>query len=310
MVSISNSFSIVIPTYNRADFIGLALKSVLNQTFQNFEVIIIDNNSTDDTLEVIKGFNDNRINVFNINNNGVIGTSRNKGIKIAKGDWIAFLDSDDLWYPDRLKIIKKHIHNNPSYDVISTNEYMVDKNSKILSNLMYGPIEKNQYQSLLLYGNRLSPSATVVRKDFLIKESILFSESKDLITVEDYDFWLRLSLKKAKFFFIPSFQGEYLVHETNLSSFMKLHKANLSNLYRDHIFNIQNFEKDRNLLWFKIKYSSIFLDELRYLITEKRLNNILNLTSSFIKSPFFILKIITKKIYFKSINILRTIIYN
>ena len=87
--------SIVIPTYNHGNYIGKAIKSLINQTYQNWEAIIIDNQSSDQTYEEIKNYSDSRIKYFEINNNGVIAKSRNYGISISKGDWIAFLDSDD-----------------------------------------------------------------------------------------------------------------------------------------------------------------------------------------------------------------------
>ena len=83
---------------------GKALESVINQTFKNWEAIVIDNNSTDDTNKVVNEINDPRVKYLKINNNGVIARSRNLGIKFAKGDWIAFLDSDDWWSKEKLEI--------------------------------------------------------------------------------------------------------------------------------------------------------------------------------------------------------------
>ena len=87
--------SIVIPTYNHANYLSKALQSVLDQTYKNWEAIVIDNHSTDDTNEVINRYVDPRIKYLKIHNCGVIAKSRNVGIQTAKGEWIAFLDSDD-----------------------------------------------------------------------------------------------------------------------------------------------------------------------------------------------------------------------
>ncbi len=92
--------SVVIPTYNHARFLGRALQSVMDQTYKNWEVIIIDNHSQDNTDEIVEAFKDPRITLLKIHNNGVIAASRNMGIRAAKGEWIAFLDSDDHWYPN------------------------------------------------------------------------------------------------------------------------------------------------------------------------------------------------------------------
>ena len=198
-------FSVVIPTYNHAHFIGRAIQSVLNQSYTNWEILVIDNNSIDNTEYVINSFNDNRIKLLKINNYGIIAASRNKGILNSKGDWVAFLDSDDLWYPQKLQKIVENIEINQDYHVFSVDEYMVYENSKKKKELKYGPYKKdNYYKFLILNGNKLSPSATVVRKDILLKKNILFNENKEFITVEDYDFWLQIAYNGFKFKFIKT----------------------------------------------------------------------------------------------------------
>ncbi|HKK53946.1 MAG TPA: glycosyltransferase family A protein [Patescibacteria group bacterium] len=97
--------SVIIPTYNRANFLPRAIKSVLNQTFKDFELIIVDDGSTDNTKEVINNYlkNDDRIKYIYQQNSGGPPKPKNTGIKIAKGEYIAFLDSDDEWFKDKLK---------------------------------------------------------------------------------------------------------------------------------------------------------------------------------------------------------------
>ena len=95
-------FSVVIPTYNHAEFLETALKSVLDQTFRDFEVIVVNNYSTDDTLSVIERLGDPRVQVINFRNHGVIGASRNVGIKASQAPYVAFLDSDDTWEVSKL----------------------------------------------------------------------------------------------------------------------------------------------------------------------------------------------------------------
>lgn len=96
--------SIVMPSYNTAEFIGSSIKSVLNQTYTNWELLIVDDCSTDNTDDVVKPFlEDSRIKYFKNERNSGAAVSRNRALREAKGRWIAFLDSDDLWYPDKLK---------------------------------------------------------------------------------------------------------------------------------------------------------------------------------------------------------------
>ncbi len=94
--------SIIIPNYNKEEFLSICIQSVLNQTYKNFEIIIIDNFSSDRSLDVIKKFIDARINLFQFQNNGIIAASRNFGIKKSNGKYLAFLDSDDYWMKDKL----------------------------------------------------------------------------------------------------------------------------------------------------------------------------------------------------------------
>jgi glycosyltransferase involved in cell wall biosynthesis len=117
--------SVVIPTYNHAHFLRFALQSVIEQTYQNWEIIIIDNHSSDNTDEVLKQFDFYNLRIFKINNNGIIGVSRNVGIKAAKGDWIAFLDSDDIWYKEKLKKSVDAILDNPNINVICTDIVLI-----------------------------------------------------------------------------------------------------------------------------------------------------------------------------------------
>lgn len=96
--------SVIIPTYNRAHLVARAIQSVLNQTYQDFEIIIVDDASTDNTEEVVKSFNDKRVGYMQLNeNSGTSAVPRNTAIKTARGKYIAFQDSDDEWLPEKLK---------------------------------------------------------------------------------------------------------------------------------------------------------------------------------------------------------------
>ena len=164
-------FSVIIPTYNQRDFLKKAIESVLNQSFKSFEIIIIDNFSTDGTEKLLKSFK-KKIIYKKIRNHGVIAKSRNRGIKLSKGKWISFLDSDDLWTKDKLKENYKIIQKK-KINVICNNEFIVDetKTKKVWS---YGPFEENFYSKLLIFGNRNSTSASSVEKNFLKKKKIFF----------------------------------------------------------------------------------------------------------------------------------------
>ena len=120
-------FSVIIPTYNQCDLLKKAIQSVEKQTFTNYEVIVVDNNSSDGTREFLEK-NKNEI-YKKINNNGVIAKSRNLGIKLAKGQWISFLNSDDTWFENKLaKTFDKIKEGN--FDVICNDEWIIDSSNK------------------------------------------------------------------------------------------------------------------------------------------------------------------------------------
>ena len=177
-------FSVIITNYNHEKYIGKCIASVLNQTFKNFELIIVENNSSDNSLRIIKSFKDKRIKIFKIKNRGIIAKSRNLGIKKSKSRWIAFLDSDDFWFKNKLQTVQKRILENKNNHVYSHNErykFTKIRNYK-RSNLneKFNLNKKNFYQELILTGNKLSLSATVVDRNFL-KKMIFFLEKKKIL---------------------------------------------------------------------------------------------------------------------------------
>jgi len=255
MVDIETSplISVVIPTYNDAYYLQRCLLSVIDQSYNNWEIIIIDNNSTDNTDEVIASFDSIKIKTIKIFNHGVIAASRNLGIRSARGDWIAFLDSDDFWYLDKLKVSIEAVNANIDTDIFCSNELVFDEATSVSSKLVHGTKSKNLYSSLLVNGNCLSPSAVLINRKILLDKQIMFSENREYIMSEDYDFWLRLAKAGAKFQFIDSILGQYTLHSKNATNRFVLFQKNTLNVVKDHVFNIQDFCIDKNKLWRKVK---------------------------------------------------------
>ena len=213
--------SIVIPTYNHAKFIGKALESVIDQTYKNWEVIVIDNNSTDDTDKVINQYNDPRIKYLKINNDGVIAKSRNLGIKEAKGDWIAFLDSDDWWTKDKLEVCFSKITKDVDF-IYHAHEYVNKSKSFFKKKIIKGrqlkkPILNDLLIGTITKGSQISNSSVIVRKNILIKIGGL-NENKILVGSDDYDTWLRIAQITDQFLYINKKLSYYLVHDANTSS--------------------------------------------------------------------------------------------
>ena len=230
--------SIVIPTYNHAPMLQRALATVIEQTYQNWNAIVVNNYSTDNTLEVVASFNDPRIQCVNFRNNGVIGASRNEGIALATGKYVAFLDSDDTWFPTKLEKCVEILESGS--DLVCHAEYWIDESRK--SRLVaYGPSEAATHHNLIYKGNRISTSATVVRAT-LLKEVNGFDVSPELISTEDYDLWIRLAAKSDKFAFISEPLGEYHRHDNNVSANIEKHLASELALLAKHFSANTRFE--------------------------------------------------------------------
>lgn len=207
--------SVVIPTYNQAHFLKEALVSVQNQTNNNWEVIVINNYSDDNTEEIVENFCDSRIRLVNFKNNGVIAASRNLGIKLARGEFVAFLDSDDSWDPEKLeRCIEKLLS---GYDLVCHGVVFQWDNGK-KKNVVCHSDKLASYDALLYRGNRFLTSATVVRKDILMQVDC-FNEDPQYVTVEDYDLWLRVTkVAKQKVGYIQQLLGVYRIHQNNASN--------------------------------------------------------------------------------------------
>ena len=244
-------FSVIIPTFNRAEFLKKAIESVYNQTFKNFELIVIDSYSTDKTDQIIQEFEN--IIYKKINKKGNISASRNLGIKSSKGKWIAFLDSDDIWSKDKLQFVFDVIKKNNS-NVYCNSEWIINNNQKSRNKIWhYGPYRKNFYESLLRYGNRLSTSATVVEKDFLIKNNLNFNETGDFNLNEDFDFFLNLARLKANFKFIYFPLGTHVFNATSvMSKNVQKRKEDLLKVLELHTYKLQNFSQNKDDLWHDI----------------------------------------------------------
>lgn len=179
-------FSLIIPTYNRAGFISRTIESVLAQTYSNFEIIVVDDGSTDNTEQVVKTFADSRI-MYLWQDNAERAAARNAGVKLAKGTYVTFLDSDDLLYPHHLaeayRLVEKL--NNPSFFHLA---YEVkDNQGKVLSRNHY----KGDLNRQLLKGNLLSCMGVFVKRNIVLTNP--FNETRLLSGSEDWELWMRLA---------------------------------------------------------------------------------------------------------------------
>lgn len=210
-------FSIIIPTYNRADFIAKTIQSVLNQTYTNFEIIVVDDGSTDNTQEIVEAINDNRIHYFR-KENAERGAARNFGTKKAIGDYINFFDSDDLAYENHLDTAYQFIEKNNYPPVFAFHYDIKNINNQILR---VGTPFKNINQQLI-HGNLLSCNGVFVKKEIALKHP--FSELRELSASEDYLLWLQLA---ARYPFSYSNQKTSIIMEHDMRSVLSIKKDSL-----------------------------------------------------------------------------------
>jgi glycosyltransferase involved in cell wall biosynthesis len=190
--------SVVIPTYNRAPELARALDSVRRQTFPQWEALVVDNHSQDDTIRVVESLADARICLLSIRNEGVIAASRNMGIRHAKGRYVAFLDSDDAWHPEKLVQSLNRLEH--GHDVVYHDMDIWMKGWAPMAQKVYKTrlLSNPVFRDLLVNGNGLPTSSVVVRRELLEKANG-FREDTGIIAGEDYDLWLRLSLLTERF---------------------------------------------------------------------------------------------------------------
>ena len=285
--------SIIIPTYNHASYLDRALRCVLDQTYENWEAIIIDNYSTDNTQEIISKYKDKRIKYLKIRNNGIIAKSRNKGILASKGNWIAFLDSDDWWIPRKLELCMKYINNN---DLIYHDLQIKYSNRRNLLNRIVKTrkLKKPILIDLLVNGNAICNSSVIVKKQILQKIGLI-DESHDLVACEDYNAWIRISSLTDKFLYLPEKLGYYFIHSQNVS------KKNISTSIRKATVEFLSLLNKEQRLKFNanIKYSSARFNYLNNNYAKARGDLIFVLKKGFfhlrLRAIYMLLMMILKK---------------
>jgi glycosyltransferase involved in cell wall biosynthesis len=208
--------SVIIPTYNRSALLSKTIRSVLSQTFQDYEIIVVNNSSTDDSVEMIRSLKDPRIRVFEISNGGVIAKSRNLGLRNAQGKYIAFLDDDDMWVPEKLEKQAAYLDKHLEYQMVYSEVWRIDEND-VRKELM--PVNRKTKEGdlseELLKGNFIPQLTVMIRRELLETVGFL-NEDPGLRTIEDYEYWLRAGLR-YKIGFINEPLGLYRVHSSGMS---------------------------------------------------------------------------------------------
>lgn len=224
--------SIIMPSYNTAKYIAESIKSVQAQTYKNWELLIVDDCSSDDTDDVVQPFlSDERIKYLKNEKNSGAALTRNKALREAKGKWIAFLDSDDLWHPNKLeKQIEFMVKNDFKF---SYTDYKIRLNGVWLPYVYYGPDVVTEFKMK----NYCYFSTITVMYD---RNSIGLIQIEDIKKNNDYAMWLKI-IKKSPCYRLPLCLAYYVKHEGSISSGSKL------KLVKHHF-----------IMWRKAEHKSVF----------------------------------------------------
>lgn len=234
--------SVIMPTYNHGHLIGRCLKSVLDQTFTDWEAIVVNNFSEDNTVEVVNGFDDRRISLVNFSNYGVIARSRNNGIERAKGQYIAFLDSDDWWYPEKLEVVTKYLTNS---DVVYHDlDIYTHGSKKNIRKIKGRHLKKPVFVDLMRNGNALANSSVVIRKAIIDKVGGV-CEKDSLVATEDFDLWLKIARNTDNFTYIPRSLGAYWVGGGNVTEASEKGIGKVRAVYRVHLEFLSRDDRDQ-----------------------------------------------------------------
>jgi glycosyltransferase involved in cell wall biosynthesis len=210
--------SILVLTYNRKVFLHETIESILNQTYKNFEIIIVDNFSNYDFLSYMNSFKDDRIKPFQNKNNGVIVVNRNYGLTKAQGEYIAVCDDDDLWIPQKLEKQVNYLNYNHDIAALGCQYSCINENGNPL-NEMHWPVGfKNNIFSLITGFSPVGHPGVLIRKKVLNKVGNYDSRYPP---AEDYELWLRLVVNGYKLDNLDEFLIKYRIHQSQTSTLQR-----------------------------------------------------------------------------------------
>lgn len=232
----SSKVSVIIPVYNKEKYIEQCLKSVINQTYTNLEIIIVDDASTDLSLEIVKRIQDNRIKIIELKENVGAGIARNKGIEVANGDYICFLDVDDYWILDKIERQVKFMKENNYTFIYGGYDYLKNgkrKKAKVPKSMNYNQLLKN---------HAIFTSTVMLNMEHLKKEDIYMPNLK---CGEEYATWWNILKKGVIAYSITDTIAIYRVGEKSLSS--NKFKATKRTW---HLFKLENLSLIKRIFYF------------------------------------------------------------
>ncbi|MCH7972556.1 MAG: glycosyltransferase family 2 protein [Bacteroidetes bacterium] len=258
--------SVVIPSYNSSEFIRETIESVLNQTYKNFEIIVVDDESSDNTVSILKDLSNKnkRINYYQISHNGRPSVPRNYGVEKSNGKFVAFLDADDIWVENKLKKQISEFEKHPDYILVYSMSVTFGEANLFSPYYEVLPLLHKvckRKQELLNMGNSITCSTVLINKEHFQKVGG-FDEDPNL-QIEDYDLWIRLS-ELGHFGFVSRIHTYYRVHGKQFSADWQTKQDRVKYLSNKRGWNLPEYKYYRNkgvlfLLFRNIVHYSNFL---------------------------------------------------
>lgn len=223
--------TVITPVYNGELYIGGAIESLLAQTFQDWELVVVDDGSSDSTPAILNQYQDSRINVFRQENAGE-AAARNAGLSHAIGEYVAFLDADDFYFPNALEDLSSFLDSNQQYDVVYSDGQICDEQGQplmLLSEIRSGIYTGNILEKVVLSSSIITvPICTMARKCKIIEHSVQFD--RNLTIGPDWDFWIQLAVH-AGFGYLNKITCKYRIHNTNITRLVDLKKRKRDQLF-------------------------------------------------------------------------------
>lgn len=205
--------SVIVTTYNRQEYLRETILSILSQTYQDFELIVVDNFSNYDFYGLMESFHSDKIRAYQNQNNGVVAVNRNYGIGKAKGDYFAFCDDDDIWLPKKLEVQMNYLKNH-DVDIVSSALMLFGEGVKN----EYVFFRKYKYKYQVFLRNFITPSTVIVRNS----KDVRFDENPDFNCSEDWALWTKLIVLGYKLYQVPDPLIRYRVFASNLTKKNKI----------------------------------------------------------------------------------------
>ncbi|GAB4530274.1 MAG: hypothetical protein Tsb0014_12810 [Pleurocapsa sp.] len=303
--------SVIIPAYNSAEYISKAIESVLNQTYCNLEIIIVDDASTDATLEIIKSFQDKRLKIIKNEHNLGVSAARNLALKQARGNWIALLDSDDWYASERLEKLLR-IAWNKNADMVADNLHLIgDGEQRPWNTLLEANREKLvsvESVNAVRFIKTDRPSSVnsprtwslgytkpLMKRSFLMRNNLKYNEN--LKVGEDFALYLQCLIHQARFFLVPQAYYYYRIRKTSLSV-----RKPTEYLYQSHKIT-QDFIKQEQAVQNNLELLAAMSENLRtfktrlsyyYVIEFTKQRNIVRAIGEVINNPSVLLVFFNK----------------